>query len=480
MAYNALSFIFEFSKHIFMHAFWHNYSDNSKRLFKLSLPIFISQLSASGMGFADIVMAGLVSDDDVSAIAVSNSIYFPLFLFVLGTLNAITPTVSYLNGAGARNLIAHQIRQGVWIVLAMALPLMAIFLNSHLILDFMEAPEAFALKSAQYLAIMSLGVIPALLAVNLRCMNDGLSNPKPAMRITFIGLLINIPLNYIFIFGKLGFPALGAVGCGVATVIVNWVMFGLMLHYCYTNRAQKDIALFEKWFEMPHWQTLKKLLQLGLPIAFATFAEVMLFSLSALILAPLGSQVVASHQIALQTSSLFFMVPLSFGIASTIMIGQTLGQKKLEEAKRLSYHALFTAVLFALFTCVIIVLFRNAIPFAFTSDPRSMAIAATLLIFAALYQIPDSLQAVANGILRGYKHTRPILLITLFCYWLIGIPLGYILARTNLFGEPMAAMGFWIVFCISLSIASGLLLLQMRKIQSLPDEVQFARLEKIK
>ncbi|HDL6224876.1 TPA: MATE family efflux transporter, partial [Mannheimia haemolytica] len=331
---------------------WQEYPENARKLFKLSLPIFISQLSASGMGLADIVMAGLVSDDDVSAIAVSNSIYFPLFLFVSGLLNAITPTVSYLNGSSNRHLIANQVRQGYWIVFAMSIPLMAIFLNSHLILDLMQTPAEFSIKSQQYLAVMAVGLIPALLAVSLRCMNDGLSNPKPAMRITFFGLLLNIPLNYIFIFGKFGLPEMGAVGCGVATAIVNLIMFFMLLHYCYTNSAQKDIRLFEKWIDAPSGQILLKLCKLGLPIAFAIFTEVMLFSTSSLFLSPLGSQVVASHQAALQTSSLFFMIPMSFGIATTIMIGQTLGQKNVEGAKILSYHALITATALAIIAAI--------------------------------------------------------------------------------------------------------------------------------
>lgn len=463
-----------------MNLHWQKYPENARKLFKLTVPIFISQLSASGMGLADIVMAGLVSDDDVSAIAVSNSIYFPLFLFVLGLLNAITPTVSYLNGSNQRHLIAHQVRQGVWLVLAMALPIIVIFLNSHWILDFMHTPETFSIKSQQYLAIMSIGLIPALLAINLRCMNDGLSNPKPAMRITFFGLLLNIPLNYIFIFGKLGAPELGAVGCGVATTIVNWIMFLLMLHYCYTNKSQRDIKLFDKWLEAPSGQTLLKLCKLGLPIAFAVFTEVMLFSTSALLLSPLGSQVVASHQAALQTSSVFFMIPMSFSIATTIVVGQTLGQKDAMGAKVLSYHALITGVIFAVLAAVIIVAIDDLIPLAFTSDALSVSIAAHLLLFAAVYQIPDSLQAVANGILRGYKHTKPILFITVFCYWLVGMPFGYILARTDWLVEPMAAQGFWLIFCVSLSIASSLLIYQMRKIQAIPETELLARLERIK
>ncbi|MDD6909901.1 MATE family efflux transporter [Actinobacillus minor] len=459
---------------------WQRYPQNAHRLFKLTVPIFISQLSASGMGLADIVMAGLVSDDDVSAIAVSNSIYFPLFLFVLGLLNAITPTVSYLNGSNQRHLIAHQIRQGFWLVLALSAPLIIIFLNSNLILDYMQTPASFSLKSQQYLAIMSLGVIPALLAINLRCMNDGLSNPTPAMRITFFGLLLNIPLNYIFIFGKLGMPEMGAVGCGVATVIVNWVMFLLMLHYSYTHKSQRDIGLFNQWFEKPSGQTLLKICKLGLPIGFATFTEVMLFSTSSLLLSPLGAQVVASHQAALQTSSIFFMIPMSFSIATTIVIGQTLGQKLVEEAKVLSYHALLTGFIFAILAAIVIILFNQLIPLAFTRDTLSISIAAHLLLFAAVYQIPDALQAVANGILRGYKHTKPILFVTLFCYWIVGMPLGFILARTNWLVEPMAAAGFWFTFCVCLSLASGLLIWQMVKIHRIPAEQLIRKLEKIK
>lgn len=463
-----------------MNLHWQAYPENVKKLFKLSLPIFISQLAASGMGLADIIMAGLVSDDDVSAIAVANSIYFPLFLFVLGILNAITPTVSYLNGSGQRELIAHQVRQGTWIVLCLCVPLIVIYLSSGLILDFMNTPESFSQKTQDYLAVLCFGIVPALLAVNLRCMNDGLSNPKPAMIITFIGLILNIVLNYVFIFGKFGLPAMGAVGCGVATAIVNWIMFGLMLHYCYTNRSQKDIKLFEKWLERPSRETLLKLFKLGAPIGFALFTEVMLFATSSLVISPLGSQVVASHQVALQTSSLFFMIPLSFGIATTIVIGQTLGQKQIEKAKYLSYHAILTGVGIAVLMAIIILLSRNIIPLAFTRESTSIAIASSLLVFAAIYQIPDALQVVCNGILRGYKHTKPTLFITIFCYWLVGMPLGYTLAMTDWLTRPMAAAGFWLVFCITLTLAGALLYWQMRKIQALPETVQQQRLERMK
>lgn len=459
---------------------WQRYPENAKNLFKLAFPIFVSQLASSGMGFADIVMAGMISDDDVSAIAVSNSIYFPLLLFVIGVLNAVTPTVSYLNGSNQRYLIAHQVKQGSWIALLFSLPLFAIYLSAGQILAFMDTPAAFANKAADYMAMLCIGLLPALFGVNLRCFNDGLSNPRPAMLITFFGLLINIPLNYIFMFGKFGLPEMGAVGCGVATSIVNWVMFGLILLYCYRSNAQKDIGLFNKFWEKPLKSTQIKLLKLGLPIGFALFTEVMLFATSSLILSPLGSQVVASHQVALQTSSLFFMLPLSFSMATTILVGKTLGGRDVQGAKYLTFHAIFTCIVMAFVMGFIILALKDEIPHLFTSDPTSIAIASSLLVFAAVYQIPDSVQAVCNGILRGYKYTQPILGVTLICYWLIGMPLGTILARTDWFGKPMAAAGFWLVFCICLSIAAMLFFYYMRKIQRLSDDEMLARLEKIK
>ncbi|OOH86562.1 MATE family efflux transporter [Pasteurellaceae bacterium 15-036681] len=457
-----------------------HYPENAKRLFKLSLPIFISQLAVSGMGLADIIMAGLVSDADVSAIAVANSIYLPLFLFVLGTLNAITPTVSYLNGSNQRHLIAHQIRQGGWIIAAFCTPMILVFLNSGLILDAMETPAEFSLKAQHYLLSLCFGIIPALLSINLRCLNDGLSNPKPAMIITFIGLLLNIPLNYIFIFGHLGAPELGAVGCGVATAIVNWLMLFMMIHYSKTTGSQKDIKLFEKWIELPNKATLIKLFKLGLPIGFAMFTEIVMFSASSLILSPLGAQVVASHQVTLQTSSIFFMVPLAFSIASTIVVGQTLGQGEVNKAKYLSFHAILTCTVMAFVMGLIILLLKDAIPHLFTSDPTSIAIASGLLIFAAIYQIPDAIQAVCNGILRGYKHTKPVLYTTMFCYWVVGLPLATILSRTDWLGKPMAAQGFWLVFCISLTIAAALLFYNMRRIQAVPAQDLLTRLDSIK
>jgi len=290
--------------------------------------------------------------------------------------------------------------------------------------------------------------------INFRCLNDGIAKTKPAMVITFLGLMLNIPLNYIFIYGKLGMPAFGAVGCGIATAIVNWMMCLFMLTYCMRARNQRDLKVFDKIIERPNVRTLSKLLKLGFPIAMALCCEVALFALTSLFLSPLGADVVASHQIALNTSSFVFMLPMSIGMATTILVGQRLGEKSPHGAKLVSYSALAVGLSVAIVTAFLTGILREHIAALFVQDVE---------------------------VLRGYKDTKAILYITLFCYWVVGMPLGYALARTDwIITGGIAAKGFWIAFIVSLTLAAILLIYRLRKIQRLPDDVLLARLEKLK
>ena len=169
-------------------------------------------------------MAGRVSSADMAAISVGASIWLPLVLFGHGLLLALPPTISYLNGSGQRKRIAHQVRQGIWIVIFSCIPLGLLIQHSDFVLQRMDMEPRLAEITSGYLHAMIWGLPGYLLMINFRCLNDGIAKTKPAMVITFLGLMLNIPLNYIFIYGKLGVPAFGAVGCGIATAIVNWVM----------------------------------------------------------------------------------------------------------------------------------------------------------------------------------------------------------------------------------------------------------------
>ena len=456
------------------------YHIEAKKLIAIALPILLAQIAQNSMGLVDTIMAGRVSAVDMAAISVGASIWLPLVLFGHGLLLALPPTISYLNGSGQRRRIAHQVRQGIWIVLFSCIPLVWLIYNSDFVLQKMDMEQRLADITFGYLHAMVWGLPCYLLMVNFRCLNDGIAKTKPAMVITSLGLLINIPLNYIFIYGKLGVPAFGAVGCGIATAIVNWVMCLLMLAYCMRAKNQRDLKVFANIIERPNRRTLGKLLKLGFPIAMALCCEVALFALTSLFLSPLGADVVASHQIALNTGSFVFMLPMSLGMATTILVGQRLGEKSPEGAKQVTYSALVMGLFIAVITAFLIVILKEQIANIFVKDAEVIAMAGTLLLLAALYQFSDTIQVIIGSVLRGYKDTQAILYITLFCYWVVGMPLGYVLARTDLIVPGgIAAKGFWIAFVVSLTIAAGFLFFRLRKKQREPGEILFGRLGEI-
>ncbi|MFU2088480.1 MATE family efflux transporter [Avibacterium avium] len=449
------------------------------KLVAIAFPILLAQMPQTSMGIVDIIMAGRVSAADMAAISVAGSIWFPLVLLGQGLLLALSPIISYLNGSGQRHRIAHYVHQGLWIVTLSCIPIGLIIYFSDYIINYMGMDPKLAHITIDYLHIMLWGLPGYLLMINFRCLNDGIAKTKPAMVITFAGLLINIPLNYIFIYGKFGVPAFGAVGCGIATAMVNWAMCLMMIAYSRQARSQRDLKVFEGLIEKPNITTLKKVLGLGFPIGIALFCEVALFALSSLLLSPLGTEVVASHQIALTTSSFIFMLPMSLGMATTILVGQRLGEGLLQQAKAVFYSALAVGLSLACFTALIVVLFNQQITKIYVSDQDVILIASHLLLISALYQFSDTIQVITAGALRGYKDTKSILYITMFCYWGIGMPLGYILSRTDWLMPSIGAAGFWVGFVVSLTVAAVLLIQRIRKIQALPEQQILQKLKEI-
>ncbi|MDG2953319.1 MATE family efflux transporter [Bisgaard Taxon 10/6] len=456
------------------------YQEQAKRLVLLAFPILLAQIAQNSMALVDTIMAGRVSAADMAAISVGASIWFPLVLFGQGLLLALPPTISYLNGSGKRDRIAHHVRQGLWIVLLAAVPIAALIYHSDFIIQNMKMEPKLAEITIGYLHAMVWGLPGYLLLINFRCLNDGIAKTKPAMVITFCGLLMNIPLNYIFIYGKLGIPAFGAVGCGIATSLVNWAMCIMMILYSKRAKNQRDLKVFEHIIEKPNFATLGKLLRLGFPIAVALWCEVALFALTSLFLSPLGTDMVASHQITLNTSSFIFMLPMSLGMATTILVGQRLGEGSPQNAKKVSYAALMVGLNITVLTAFLTVVFREQIASIFVNDGKVIAMASSLLLIAALYQFSDTVQVVIGGALRGYKDTKAILYITVFCYWVIGMPVGYTLAMTDFILPHLGAKGFWIGFVVSLTIAAICLSIRMRKIQARSDEILLAQLDKLK
>lgn len=420
------------------------------------------------MGVVDTIMAGSVSATDMAAVAVGTSIWLPAILFGHGLLLALTPTVAQLNGSGRRSQIAHQVRQGFWLALCVSVLIMLVLYNSdHVIKQMDNIDPVLAQKAVGFLHAIMWGVPGYLFFQVLRNQCEGLSKTKPGMVIGFVGLLVNIPINYIFIYGKFGAPALGGVGCGVATASVYWVMFLMMRWYVTRARSQQDIKL-EKGFAAPDWQVMKRLSGLGLPVALALFFEVTLFAVVALLVSPLGIVAVAGHQIALNFSSLMFMLPMSLSVAATIRVGFRLGQGSVEQAQVAAYTSMAVGLLLASVTAVFTIVFREHIALLYNKTPEVVTMASHLMLLAVLYQLSDAVQVIGSGVLRGYKDTRSIFFITFTAYWLLGLPSGYLLGLTDYILPAMGPAGFWIGFIIGLTAAAILMVLRIRWLQKQP------------
>ncbi len=334
---------------------------------------------------------------------------------------------------------------------------------SPLALQFMDVDPVMAAKTAGYLHAILWGLPAFVMFQVLRNFSEGLSHTMPTMVIGFVGLAVNIPANYIFIHGHFGMPKLGGVGCGVATAIVLWAMLLAMIVYVKCSAHFKRINLFAQ-LARPNGSRIWRLFRLGFPIAMAIFCEVTLFTVVALMLAPFGAETVASHQIALNFSSLVFMLPLSIGVGVTIRVGHNIGEGQPDQARVAARTGLMLGMGVAAATAALTVLLRDPIAGIYTDDRQVIGLAATLLFFAAIYQISDSVQVVAAAALRGYKDTQAIFYVTIVAYWGLGLPTGMILGLTDWVVPRMGPQGFWIGFIVGLTSAALMLGARLRVI----------------
>jgi MATE family multidrug resistance protein len=332
--------------------------------------------------------------------------------------------------------------------------------NAEIILTQMNVDPGLIEPAMGYLRGVAFGFPAVALYHVLRCFSDGLGHTRPSMVIGLCGLALNIPLNYILIYGKLGMPAMGGVGCGWATGLVMIGMFLCMLWWVKWAPFYKPSKVFSG-FEWPQWPVLKRLLSVGLPIGIAVFAESSIFAVIALLIGGLGATVVAGHQIALNFSSMVFMIPYSLGMAATVRVGQALGRGEPREARFAAGVSMAAALGYACLSASLMLLLREQIAQIYTPDRAVIAVATTLLVYSALFQFSDAIQVTAAGALRGYQDTRVTMILTLFAYWGIGLPVGYILGLTDWFGEPSGPSGLWQGLVVGLTCAGGMLAVRL-------------------
>ncbi|MEE4250164.1 MAG: MATE family efflux transporter [Alcanivoracaceae bacterium] len=422
----------------------------------LALPILGGQLAQTGNGFVDTVMAGRVSPVDLAAVAVGASIWVPVYLFMTGVLMSATPILSRKLGAKAYHRINPIAQQGLWLSLGLGLLAALVLRSMTPVLMWMEVDAALQPKVTGYLDALSWGMPGAAVFLTLRSYTEAMSHTRPVLLISVIGLLINIPSNYILIYGKLGMPALGGVGCGWATTLVFWCMALMMGGYIQRHPAYAIARLHLKQAHVEA-RTAWYIFLLGLPVGLSIFFEVSIFAMIALLISSLGPTVVAGHQVALNFTGLLFMIPLSLAIATTVRVGHGRGQGNVAAVRLAVKSAMLMTVVIGVVAGSLLFLLRHQVPWLYSNDSEVRAIASSLLLFAALYQLSDAWQVTVSGALRGFEDTTVPMFITLLAYWGIGLPVGYALALTDLLVPAMGPQGFWIGLLSGLTAAALML-----------------------
>lgn len=418
------------------------------KLMKIGGPVIIAQLLQISMSFVDTIMAGRLSPEDLAAIAVGTSILMPIVVLCLGCMMAVTPIVAQNVGAREFPDIGKNARQVLWLSQILAIPAFLLLRNLDFIFELLQVTEAIIPIASGYLKAISWGIFPAFAYGALRHFNEGLSVTRPAMYIAIIGTLVNIPANYILMFGKLGFPQLGAIGTGYASSIVFLVMFLAMIWFTTTYKPFQRFNIFGK-FRLPEKKYLSELVRIGVPIGISSSMEVSMFAIVSLLISSLSAIEVAGHQIAINFAAICFMIPLGLSIAISARVGNAIGRKKPHEARFRGYTGVAISSGFMILTATALFLFPEAISAIYTSDAQVTDVAVQLLYMAGIFQISDGLQVSGYGALRGLKDTKIPMFVNLFAYWIIGIPTAYVLGFTYNYGAP----GFWIGLIAGLTVA---------------------------
>ncbi len=425
----------------------------SRAIALLSGPLIVNNLAMAGMGFADAVMAGRLGAESLAAVAVGNSVWFLQFTLGLGIIMAISPIAARLFGSGNKELIGRYTRQGIYFALALGIPLIVIgqFLYDDLLAAIGIDPE-FREMTAGYARAIVFGAPGIFIFLALRFTTEGIGFTRPIMYASLFSLACNVFLNWVLMFGKLGAPALGAVGCGWASAITMWLVMLALLAYIVLSPRYRPLGIFAK-FAPPRPHVLREIIVLGVPIAVTITAEAGLFSATSILIGTRGANIAAAHQIALNFAATMFMIPLALSSATTVQVGQLLGAGKLRRARIAGSSGILLCGVFMAFSAAFMLLFRDAVVGLYTDDAAVKSIAISLLLMAAIFQVGDGIQIGAAAALRGYKDTRVPMAINIFAFWVVAFPLAYAAAIT--YQAPPNYI--WAAFVVGLGLAACLL-----------------------
>ncbi|GIV61578.1 MAG: MATE family efflux transporter [Rhodothermaceae bacterium] len=434
-----------------------HYRDEVRQTVTLALPVVLTQLAQISMGFIDTVMVGRLGPAALAGVALGNAVFFMFLIVCMGVTMAVGPMVSQAYGAGTYEPIGRSVRQGLWLGLVLAVPATVLLWHIGPVLLLAGQDAATAERAQRYLRAIAWGFLPFLWFVVLRSFIEGVSRPRPVTVIAFAGVGLNVAANYVLMFGKLGFPALGLVGTGWASTFVYWMMFLLLLGYTVRRHDFRVFRLFER-IGRPDGQYFRELFRIGWPIGASMGVEMSLFMMAVMMMGWISPAALAAHQVAIQCAAFTFMVPLGIGMAASVRVGQAAGRGDAGGVRRAGVVAVGLAALFMLGAALVFWTAPRAVVSLYLDldDPANaevIRLAVSLLGIAAVFQVFDGVQVSAIGALRGLKDTRVPLLIGMLAYWLIGVTSSYVLGFPAGFG----AAGLWWGLVLGLAAAAALL-----------------------
>ena len=442
------------------------------RILKLAWPVFVGQLAVVGFSTVDTLLVARASPADLAAISVGASIYVAVFIGMMGVVLAIGPIVGQLFGAGQLAQAGRQLHQAAWIALGLSALGAVVLLMPQPFLTLAQAPAEVEHRIRGYLQALAVALPAALLMQAYRGFNTAISRPKAVMLLQVGALLVKAPLSALLVFGwpAAGLPALGVLGCGIATAAVMWMQAAVALVVLRHDLFYAPFQLRQRRLEGPDWAAIGRQLRLGVPMGLSVMVEVTGFSFMAVFIARLGVTASAGHQIAANLAALLFMMPLALSSATMTLVAQRVGARDLDDARRLGWYGLRLCSLLASGVALLLWWGREPVAAVYSSDPAVLAVAAPLLAWLALFHVADAVQAMAAFVLRAFRIATLPMLIYAGALWGVGLGGGWWLVFGSAALGPPAwrgPEGYWVAATVGLAVAGvGLVALMARTLRT--------------
>lgn len=435
----------------------YGWGEELRATFRLAWPLVIAQLAQNALQATDVIMMGWLGSEALAAGTLASAFMMPFFLLGVGIVGAVAPLTAQARGARDIKAVRRIVRQGFWAALLLGAILAPIILQIRTVFGWLGQDAELAARAEEYIQVGVFMLWPALGVIVLRSLLSSFDATRTILLITLGGVLFNAGANYLLIFGNFGMPRLELRGAALATVLTNILMFGIFLTFVLRHRRFKRFHILLRFWK-PDWQRFRQIFTVGTPIGLTILAEVGMFTAAAMLMGLLGTDEVAAHAIALQCASLAFMVPLGLGIAATVRVGVAYGRGDAEGVRKAGWMSFamgtgfmaVSALAFLLFGPMIVTIFLDP---STPANQNALALAASFLVIAGIFQLVDGAQVVAAHALRGLSDTQIPMVMAIFGYWCVGLPIAYLLGFTL----ELRGVGIWIGLACGLTFVAVLL-----------------------